>query len=143
MQSTLRRFYLPDDNIHVFTVQDSSLATVHQWQREATFALEHIAGKAKHLYDLRALRSLSVYALQAAIKLKAHPQADNVYVAVLATESRVVELVDLVLRIQPGGHFRIFAQEGAAVAWLNVQVPDSDEISQFFSRAYLVRQANR
>lgn len=143
IKSTLHRSYRSQDHIQVYTVQDTSLATVQHWQQDATMALNNATTPRKHLYDLRSLSSLSIYALQAALKLKAHPKADNVYAAVLTANDRVAELVDLVLRIQPGGHFRLFADQTRAIDWLNTQVPVHDEVTQFFTAAYLARQLNR
>lgn len=143
IKSTLQRTYRSQDHIHVYTTKDTSLATVQHWQRDETIALNNATTPRKHLYDLRSLTDLSVYALHAAIKLKAHPNANNIYTAILATHDRVIEMADLVMRIQPGGHFRLFADETKAVEWLNSQVPVQDEISLFFTTAYFSRQTNR
>ncbi len=142
IKSTLQRSYRTQDHIHVYIPKDTSLATVQHWQRDETIALNNATTPRKHLYDLRSLTSLSVYALHAAIKLKAHPNANNVYSAVVATHDRVIEMADLVMRIQPGGHFRLFTNETTAIEWLNSQVPVQDEISRFFAAAYLYRQTN-
>lgn len=143
IKSTLQRSYCSQSHIHIYTPKDSSLATVQHWQRDESITLNNATAPRKHLYDLRSLTSLSIYALHAVIKLKAHPNARNVYSAVLATHDRVIELADLIMRIQPGGHFRLFTDEAKAIEWLNTQVPIQDEISHFFAAAYFSRQAKQ
>lgn len=142
-QSTLRSFYRPVDNIHIFSVADSSIATIQDWMQKTLAQLDQDAGPHKHLYDLRKLEDLSIYAIRAAIKFKGHPRAKNVFSAVLLTHPQVVDKINLILKIQPGGNFRLFQEKQEAIDWLNTQVPIVDEVTQFFESAYLNRQESR
>ena len=139
-QSTLRSFYRPYDNIHIFTVADSSVATVQDWSQKILSRLDQSVGPHKHLYDLRDLRDLSIYAIRAAIKFKGHPRSKNVYSAVLTTHPQAIDKINLILKIQPGGHFRLFNNQQEAINWLNTQVPIVDDVTHFFETAYLNRQ---
>ncbi len=121
-KSTLRSHRRPD-NILVYEAEDTSLETVQAWYAQSFALLEQATKPDKRLYDLRKLKNISIFALRTAVKLKSHRKADLIYAAVLINNSRVSELVDTVLAIQPGGNFRLFSNEEEAIQWLNQKVP--------------------
>jgi hypothetical protein len=121
-QNTLRHYWRPD-NILVYEAEDTMTETVKEWQTHAFALLDNVTELNKRLYDLRKLKNVSIFALRTAIKLKSHPKANLVFAAVLINNSRVAELVDTILAIQPGGNFRIFSSETEAITWLNNKVP--------------------
>lgn len=139
-QSTLRSFYRPFDNIHIFAVADSSMATIQEWTGKIFARLNKEAGPHKHLYDLRELQDLSIYAIRAAIKFKGHPRSKDVYSAILITHPQAIDKINLIVKIQPGGNFRLFNNQQEAVNWLNCQVPVVDDVTHFFKSAYVNRQ---
>jgi len=120
-ESTLESYWRKD-GILVYRAQDTSPATVEQWQQESLALLGKTDKYSKRLYDLRELSSLSIMALRTAIRLKAHPNARFVYAAVLTRNTRTASLVQTVLSIQPGGNFQIMMTEEAAIDWLNNKV---------------------
>lgn len=118
--STFRATVRPD-NILVFTVGDTSVDTVRDWDRIVTHYLDEETHLRCHMYDMRQLKGVSIFAVKTAIRLKNHPQVDNCYVAVVTNNSIVQEMVNTVLSVQPGGMFRIFTEEVEAITWLNQQ----------------------
>lgn len=125
-KSALRSYWRPD-HILVYEAEDTSVDTVTEWQTHAFALLAETTELNKRIYDLRKLKSISIFALKTALRLKSHPKASLVYAAVLINNPRVADLVDTVLSIQPGGNFRIFSNEQEAVEWLNSKVPVSSE----------------
>lgn len=121
-KSTLH-YYRRPDNILVYETEDTSVETVRAWYDHSFALLEQISKPDKRLYDLRKLKNISIFALRTAVKLKSHRKADLIFAAVLINNSRVSELVDTVLAIQPGGNFRLFSNEEEAIHWLNQKVP--------------------
>lgn len=120
MKSTFQAYWR-EDGIRVNMAQDTSLETVQEWERDAQVEIDAYDGPQKRLYDLRQLKSISIYALRTAIKMKAHPNARLARVAVLANSMVVTRMVNVALAVQPGGHFRLFTDEETAVAWLHNQ----------------------
>ncbi len=117
------RNHVREDNIHVFEIDDISLATVRAWKMEVMGILDTCDRPVKHFYDFRRITTLSRDALRAGIEVRSHPNMVYVYVAILTNKSRVIELANLVIKMQTGGQFQIFASEAEAVAWLNRWVP--------------------
>lgn len=118
MKSTFQAYWR-EDGIRVNTAQDTSLETVNEWEQDALTEVASYDGLQKRLYDLRHLKSISVFALRTAIKIKAHPNARLARVAVLANSTVVTRMVNVALAVQPGGHFRLFTDEETAVSWLH------------------------
>lgn len=118
MKSTFRSYWR-EDGIRVISAQDTSLETVQDWEQDALSVMSAYAGPQKRLYDLRDLKGVSIFALRAAIKINAHDNAVLARVAVLANSRVVTRMVNVVLSVQTGGHFRFFTDEAAAIDWLH------------------------
>ena len=117
------RIYHRSDGILVFEIRDTKPETVKAWEKAVTEVLDACTDPEKHLQDLRQLQAFSLYAFRVALRLKAHRNLNNVFVAVLTQQNRTMELSQLIIKIQPGGTFRLMHDEAEAVAWLNEQVP--------------------
>lgn len=122
-QSTLTRYPLPG-NILVVHVTDTSSETIRDWVDSSIEEMNGYTGPVKRLYDMRALSSISIEAVRAAIKVRRHPKAHFVFTAVLTSNSTVLALVRTALSVQGGGNFKLFTDEAEAVAWLQEKVPD-------------------
>lgn len=118
MKSTFRSYWR-EDGIRVISAQDTSIETVQDWEQDALSTISAYDGPQKRLYDLRDLKGVSIFALRAAIKINAHDNAVLARVAVLANNRVVTRMVNVVLSVQPGGHFRFFTDEAVAIVWLH------------------------
>lgn len=116
------KVYTRDDGIRVFAAQDTSQETIAEWERAVTQILDACTTPEKHLYDFRKLNTLSPHALRAGVRAKSHPNLRYVYVAIMIADSRLVDLLNMVITIQAGGTFRIIPDEEEAIAWLNSKV---------------------
>lgn len=112
------------ENFLYLSAQDTSIDTVRHWEEIAIADLDVYTEPQKQIYDVRALKGMSIFAVRTAVKLNAHPNSHIFYIAVLANSNVVVNLVRTILAIQPGGNIQIFDNEDDARAWLNKRVPD-------------------
>lgn len=117
------RTYLREDDILVFEFQDTTQETVKEW---FTFTMSHLDKNSqpnKALYDMRALSSISIYALNQGIKIAKHPNNKWVYSVALITNPQVAYLANTVTKIYSGGRQHIMSDLAEAVTWLNSKVP--------------------
>lgn len=112
-----------DDGILLLHIRDTLPETVKAWSSFLTETLDHCTKPDKHLQDFRDLSGFSSYAMRVGIKIKSHPNIEQVTVAVVVNKSRTTDLASLILSIQPGGRFRLFQEIDEAIAWLNTHVP--------------------
>lgn len=117
--------YTREDDIHVFRPLDMSHETVAQWVLELTNMLNETTGPKKRLYDLREIKDVPLRVVKIATEVRRHPNIRFNYVAFLITNHRVQQLIDLIIKIAPGGRLRIFTDENEAVEWLHSYVPKS------------------
>ncbi len=122
-QSTLKRYPLPR-NILVVYVEDTSSETVQDWYDSSVTEMDGYTRPVKRLYDMRALPTISIEAVRAAVRIRRHPQAHFVYTAVLTHNTTVTALVKATLSVNAGGNFQLFTDEAEAIAWLHTKVPD-------------------
>ena len=116
--------YTRPDNIDVFEISNMERETVHTWEKLVTGQLADMTRPAKRLYDLRQVSTITTYAMRTVFRVRSHPNTRFSYAAVITTSERVADLTNMILRITPGGNFKIFTSETEAVAWLHQQVPD-------------------
>jgi len=113
-----------EDSIHLFRAYDLSAATVEKWSAEVTAMLDDTTRPRKRLYDLRFIKDIPLRVIPMVTKTRSHRNIHFNYVAVVTNNSRVLGLVDLILRLTPGGRIRVMSDFDEAVAWLHQQVPN-------------------
>jgi hypothetical protein len=112
------------DNIVFIKSDDTSPATLADWEKRLSARMDSYTEPHKHLYDMRHFPSISIDAVRTGIRLRKHKNANMVYTAVLVSNSTVTALVKATLSISAGGNFKIFLDDVEAVKWLHQQVPD-------------------
>ena len=122
--------YKRPDGIHVFKAYDLSKETMLEWERQVVAMLEKNRAE-KRLYDLRGFTDIPLYAVRIAMRARRHRNVHfNYVVALLDDNLRMLGLIDLIMSIQPGGHFRIMTDEEEAVSWLNEQLSPPSESTE-------------
>ena len=125
-ESTLDMHVLQGD-ILVVSSEDTSDATLADWLDTMMKILDDIHAPAKHLYDMRRPKKLTLKAVRVAARLRKHPHVQYVYVAVVVPDTTTMTLVKVALSASGYGTFQFFTDMDEAVAWLNRQVPPANE----------------
>ena len=110
-----------DDNILLIQPYNTNKDTIAYWEQAALARLDACSEPEKRLYDVRQLQGVSMYALRMLVRLRAHPNADLVYTAVLTNNNRVMNLIKTF--IHRTERVRLFHDKTEAITWLNTQVP--------------------
>lgn len=109
-----------DGGMH-FTFTDASPRTLSHWRE---FSLEHLLDSdrlTRNLYDLRQVTSLSDEAVQYAVDVNNDPSVRNIRLAVVASNSAVIEALKKVAALTtPGGvEMGLFSSLEEAEVWLD------------------------
>jgi hypothetical protein len=113
---------LTDDQILIFEI-DKELDTesINEWVYVVGELITESEIINKRIYDLRNIVHFPLAALKAAIKLRQSPNVHLHFVVVLVGNKNVHRLIELILRIQPGGRTRVMRDKEEAIKWLNEQ----------------------
>jgi hypothetical protein len=121
-ESTLDMYIRPD-NILVVSTEDTSDVTLQDWHDTIMKILNDPDGPVKHLYDFRKVDRITLKAVREAAKMKKHPRARFIHVAVLTRDFTTIALVKAAISVTNYGDFGFFAEEDEAITWLNEQIP--------------------
>jgi len=110
----------PDGGMH-FTFDDVEPHTLEHWR---TFALSHLLDSdrlTRNLYDLRLVKNVSDEAIRYALELNNDPAARNIRLAVVVSNEAVMEAMERIAALTPGGgvEMRVFLDIDKAEAWLS------------------------
>ncbi len=110
----------PDGGMH-FTFESLDRRTLEHWRN---FALAHLLDSdrlTRNLYDLRLLKDVPEGALEYALELNTDPAARNIRLAVVVSGEAVMEAMERIAALTPGGgvEMRIFLDMEKAEAWLS------------------------
>lgn len=95
--------------------------TLQAWRRFAQNHQLYSGRLSRNLYDLRALKHLPEEAIRYAVEVNSDPAARNVRVAVVVSNEAVMEAVELIQALTPGGRgaeIRVFTHMLEAELWL-------------------------
>ncbi len=125
-------YYEPEDDVGFFAERraDGGLQVTFYWVDERTleawrrFAQQHQINSDRfnrNLYDLRSLHTLPEEAIRYAVEVNSDPASRNVRVAVVVSSEAVLEAVERIRALTPGGRgaeIRVFTNMLEAELWL-------------------------
>jgi len=101
------------------TFIDVSTATLNHWRE---FALSHLFDSDRlttNLYDLRAISSLPIEAVQYALEVNSDPSVRNLRVAVVVSSEPVRQAIEEIAALSPSGvEMQVFTEIEEAEDWL-------------------------
>ena len=110
----------PDGGMH-FTFSRLDAHTLEHWRN---FALAHLLDSdrlTRNLYDLRLVHDVPDDAIRYALELNNDPSARNIRLAVVVSSEAVMEAMERIAALTPGGgvEMRIFLNMDEAETWLS------------------------